>query len=86
MVFCPAQSLLTQGIAAHQTQNRWMEEDKQTNSKYGKHWFTKLSSPKKRESPLQDVNLENFLAFVRVAYVCMCLYREFVKGWTLTPF
>ena len=26
MVFCPAQSLLTQGIAAQQTQNRWMEK------------------------------------------------------------
>ena len=26
MVFRPAQSLLTQGIAAQQTQNRWMEK------------------------------------------------------------
>ena len=47
------------------------KKDKQTNSKYGKHWFTKFSSPKKRESPLQDVNLEKFWTFVRVAYVCI---------------
>ena len=53
MVFRPAQSLLTQGIAAQQTQNRWMEK-RQTD---------------KRESPLQDVNLEKFWTFVRVAYV-----------------
>ena len=79
MVFRPAQSLLTQGIAAQQTQNRWMEKrqtDKQQiwetlfhlillAKKTRRSWFTS------GESPLQDVNLENFWTFVRVAYVCI---------------
>ena len=79
MVFRPAQSLLTQGIAAQQTQNRWMEKrqtDKQQiwetlvhqillAKKTRRSWFTS------GESPLQDVDFENFWTFVRVAYVCI---------------